>query len=63
MNRGFVISAQNTDKIDYVKCAAALAKSIKKIMPEESITLVTMDLVVSDYAKYFNHIVELTMVI
>jgi len=59
MNRGFVISAQNTDKIDYVKCAAALAKSIKKAMPDESVTLVTMDLVVSDYAKYFNHIVDL----
>ena len=59
MNRGFVILAQNTDKVDYVKCAAALAKSIKKVMPDESITLITMDLVISDYAKYFDHIVEL----
>ena len=59
MTRGFVILAQNTDKVDYVKCAAALAKSIKDVMPKESITLVTMDLVISDYAKYFDHIVEL----
>lgn len=59
MNRGFVILAQNTNKVDYVKCATALAKSIKRVMPNESITLVTMDLVISDYAKYFDHIVEL----
>lgn len=59
MNRGFVILAHNTNKVDYVKCAAALAKSIKTVMPNESITLVTMDLVISDYAKYFDHIVEL----
>ena len=59
MNRGFVILAQNTDKNDYVKCAAALAKSIKQVMPKESVTLVTTDLVHSDHIKYFDHIVEL----
>lgn len=59
MNRGFVIVAQNTTKVDYVKCAAALAKSIKQFMPSESVTLVTMDIVISDYAIYFDHIVEL----
>jgi hypothetical protein len=59
MNRGFVILAQNTDKVDYVKCAAALAKSIKKVMTNESVTLVTVDFVISDYRKYFDHIVEL----
>jgi hypothetical protein len=59
VNRGFVILAQNTDKVDYVKCAAALAKSIKDVMPKESITLVTMNLVTSNYAKYFDHVVEL----
>jgi hypothetical protein len=61
MNRGFVILAQNTTDTDYVKCAAALAKSIKQFMPQESVTLVTMDLVISDYAKYFDHIVELPL--
>jgi hypothetical protein len=59
MNRGFVILAQNAKDIDYVKCAAALAKSIKHFMPKESVTLVTMNLVISDYAQYFDHIVEL----
>lgn len=59
MNRGFLIVAQNTDKTDYVKCAAALASSIKRYMPKEKIALATMDLVISDYARYFDEIVEL----
>lgn len=59
MNRGFVILAQNTDKVDYVKCAAALAKSIKQVMPKESVTLVTMNTVKKEYTKYFDHIVKL----
>lgn len=59
MNRGFVILAHNTSTVDYVKCAAALAKSIKRVMPKESVTLVTMNLVMKGYAKYFDHIVEL----
>lgn len=59
MKRGFLIIAQNTDKVDYVKCAAALARSIKQYMPKEKIALATMDIVISDYAKYFDVIVEL----
>lgn len=41
MNRGFVILAQNTKNVDYVKCAEALAQSIKKNMPNESVTLIS----------------------
>lgn len=41
MNRGFVVLAQNTKDVDYVKCAEALARSIKKCMPNESITLIS----------------------
>jgi hypothetical protein len=59
VTRGFVILAQNTDKVDYVKCAAALAKSIKKVMPDESITLITMDSIAREYVKYFDSIIEL----
>jgi hypothetical protein len=59
MSRGFLIIAQNTDSVDYVRCAAALASSIKQYMPKEKVALATMDLVVSDYAKYFDKIVEL----
>lgn len=39
-DRGFIILAQNTD-IDYLKCAEVLARSIKRVMPDESVTLVT----------------------
>jgi hypothetical protein len=59
MSRGFVILAQNTAKTDYVRCATALAKSIKTAMPSESVTLVTMDLVTGKHTKYFDNIVEL----
>ena len=40
-NRGFLILAENTEQTDYIRCAAALAKSIHKCMPEASVTLVT----------------------
>lgn len=59
MSRGFLIIAQNTNDVDYVKCAAALASSIKQYMPKEKVALATMDIVISDYAKYFDNIVEL----
>jgi hypothetical protein len=38
MNKGFVIMAQGDD---YVKCASALEKSIKRVMPDANITIVT----------------------
>lgn len=41
MDKGFVILAQNTDKTDYVKCAQVLEKSIKRIMPEANVTIIT----------------------
>jgi len=41
MNRGFIILAQNTKELNYIKCAEVLAKSIKKVMPNESVTLIT----------------------
>lgn len=56
MNRGFVILAQNTDEVDYVKCATLLAKSIKKHMPNESVAIVTDNTVESDI---FNHVIPL----
>jgi len=59
MSRGFVILAQNTNSVDYVKCAAGLAVSIKRVMPDESVTLITMDDVPAQFSKYFDHIVEL----
>ena len=56
MNRGFVIIAENTNDIDYVACAETLAQSIKKVMPDESVTLITTSVTSS---RYFDNIVPL----
>jgi len=44
MSKGFVIMAQNTEKTDYVKCAKALEKSIKRVMPNANVTIITTDM-------------------
>jgi len=41
MNNGFIVLAQNTDKVDYVTCAEALAISIKRVMPDAKISLIS----------------------
>jgi len=41
MNRGFVIMAQNTTSVDYVKCAEQLSNSINKVMPDANVTIIT----------------------
>ena len=41
MDKGFVIMAQNTNKVDYVKCAQILKKSILSVMPESNVTIIT----------------------
>jgi hypothetical protein len=56
MNRGFIILAQNTEKVNYVKCAEVLAKSIKRAMPDESITLISNDV---SMCNAFDNVVEL----
>ena len=38
MNKGFVIMAQGNT---YVKCAAALESSIRRVMPDANVTVVT----------------------
>jgi hypothetical protein len=40
-NRGFVIMAQGDD---YVKCAQALELSIKRVMPDANVTIITTDI-------------------
>lgn len=60
MSRGFIIPAQNTDSVDYVRCAQALAISIRRVMPEADITLLTSDIfIMPKVASLFNHIIEL----
>jgi hypothetical protein len=44
VNKGFVIMAQDTEKIRYTKCAEVLSKSIKRVMPEANITIITTDM-------------------
>jgi hypothetical protein len=42
--RGFVIMAQNTTDTDYISCATQLEKSIKRVMPNENVTIITSDM-------------------
>ena len=56
MNKGFVILAQNTVETNYVKCAETLAKSIRKVMPNADISLITDDI---DDSPYFNKTIAL----
>ena len=44
MTRGFVIMAQDTEKVSYTKCAKALELSIKKAMPNANVTIITSDM-------------------
>ena len=39
--QGYLIVAQNTDKIDYIDCATTLAKTIKYWHPDAQICLLT----------------------
>jgi hypothetical protein len=41
MDKGFVIMAQNTKSVNYVKCANVLADSILRVMPNANITIVS----------------------
>jgi hypothetical protein len=56
MNKGFVILAQNTNEIDYLSCAEALAKSLKKTMPQTDISIITDNPIKS---KYFDRVIKL----
>lgn len=56
MSRGFVIIAQNTNTTNYVGCAETLAISIKKVMPNESITLISNEV---SMCNAFDNVVEL----
>lgn len=41
MTRGFVIIAQDTTSVKYTECAKALEKSIKQVMPNANVTILT----------------------
>ena len=44
MNKGFVLMAQDTETTSYTKCAETLKKSILRVMPDASITIITSDM-------------------
>ena len=44
MSRGFVIMAQNTLATDYEFCAKQLEASIKHVMPDANVTIITSDM-------------------
>lgn len=47
MSRGYIIVAQNNSNTDYLHCASILTKSIKRVMPHASVSLLT-DTVIQD---------------
>jgi len=56
MNKGFVVLAQNTTDVDYVSCAEELAVSLKNVMPDANITLISNDV---SMCNAFDNVVEL----
>lgn len=56
MSNGFVILAQNTAKVNYIECAEVLAYSLKRCMPECSISLITND---KSNCEFFDNIIPL----
>jgi hypothetical protein len=58
--KGFIILAQNSEGIDYVRQAYALALSIKITQPEyNSVSLVTDAVVPTEYLKAFDHVIDI----
>ena len=55
---GYIIHAQNSAAVDYVQCAAVLARSIHRVMPRAHVTLMT-DTLADEYTAHFDSIVEL----
>lgn len=56
MDKGYIILAQNTEFVNYVKCAEMLAYSIKKHMPDAKVALISDDV---DDSKYFDQVIAL----
>lgn len=60
VSKGFVVVAQNTEKVDYIKQAYALALSIKYSQQvEKSISIITNDIVPDEYMSVFDKIIPI----
>ena len=63
MSKGFIVFAQNTDSVDYITQAYALALSIKISQRDiTNISLVTNDTVSKKYQKVFDQIIPIPWV-
>jgi hypothetical protein len=60
MSKGFILYANNTDTVDYVKMACVLAMSIKATQPPESsnVSIITDNEIPKKYRKLFDKIIE-----
>ena len=60
MSKGFLVLAQNTEDVDYIQQAYALACSIKLSQYQyKSVSLVTNDVVPENYKHVFDNIIEI----
>ena len=62
VSKGFLVLAQNTDDVNYVDQAYALALSIKSSQVENNISLVTNNTVPEKYKEVFDKIIEIPWV-
>lgn len=56
LNKGYIIYAQNTASVNYISCATTLAKSLKRVMPNCNVSLLTNEVVNN---TIFDHIIKL----
>lgn len=59
MDRGFVIIAENTDKVDYIQCSNLLVKSLKNVMPDEKVALLTNDINNPNISNLYDYVIQL----
>jgi hypothetical protein len=60
VSKGFVVVAQNTDNVDYVRQAYALALSIKYSQPVvNNVSIITNDIVPETYKPIFDNIIPI----
>ena len=58
MNKGFVILAQDDLEATYLTCAYALTKSIKRVMPDAKVSIISNNNVI-DFDNLYDKIIEL----
>ena len=60
MTKGYVVLAQNTDTIDYIRQAYALALSLKLSQRSVSnISIITDDVIPDEYKSVFENIIPI----